>query len=369
MDKTKLLSRLISQEESDFLDFKQQWPKNNVDLVHDILCMANSESEKKDRFLVFGVTDEDHSVVGVESNTKRRKKDDLYNLLVSKMSVVPELSIITVPSEGKEVDILKITPKDKDLPYVLNQSLSEGKARLQKNAVYVRNGSTNTAKDSCADIKSLQELFRRREGRNLRTIDQFRHYIQDAKNWDIPDDEHPTENPIFCKSDTQLTIRVEEIEGHWRLSSHTEIRNYSDFINIAPLNEEVWNYKKLPTDCSSEETLSLISVGVYWGVVPILKRNLIQICVKHEPFVGYHIFFLPDLGYANTIKSKKGLIKSTEYHICRLLAYFTDLSKEENDRILDYINWEYLKNRGKYYDNHKELLYAERPDWRTKRIH
>lgn len=360
MDKTKLLSRLISQEESDFLDFKQQWPKNNVDLLHDILCMANSESEKKDRFLVFGVTDEDHSVVGVESNTKRRKKDDLYNLLLSKMSVVPELSIITVPSEGKEVDILKITPKDKDLPYVLNHPLLEGKSRLQKNAVYVRNGSTNTAQDSCADIKSLQELFRRREGRNLRTIDQFRHYIQDVTNWDVPDEESPTENPIFCKFNTQLTIRKEKETLLWKIANTEDVPDYAHFVSYTTLNRVFWDYKKNPRDCRLEESISIFPVSVYWGVVPILKKEIIRIGVKDNPFPEFNYFYLPDLSYDKNISSKQKILKLPEYNICRLLSYLTKGSSN-NDLILDYINWEYLKNPMQYRLKHQQEIYQKRP--------
>lgn len=358
MNKVKLLLQLTAQEESNFLDFKQQWPNDKIDLVHDILCMANSDSEKKERFLVFGVTDQDHNIVGVSE--RPYTQDNLYDLFRDKMYPIPALSLITVEYEGKEVDILKITPKERDLPYVLNRDLESRGKRLKQNVVFVRNGSTNTPKGSCANILALQELFRRREGRNLRTIDQFCHYIKDKKNWDISDYEHPLGNPIFCKSDTQLTIRLEKEENCWRLSGTKDISNYSEFLTIVPLNTVFWNFKKDPCDCSTEESLSLIPVGVYWGVVPILKRKVIKICTKHEPFSTSNIFYLPEFSYRQRPRSKRGVLKLPEYHICRLLAYLTDYSFN-NDLILKYLNWEYLKSPGKYYATYRNFLYAKRP--------
>lgn len=362
MDKIKLLLQLTAQEESNFLDFKQQWPSsgNKIDLVHDILCMANSDSEREDRFLVFGVSDRDHKIVGVQD--RPYTKDQLYDLLRDKMAPVPTLSLITVEYEGKEVDILKITPKERDLPYVLNRDLESRGKRLKQNVVFVRNGSTNTPKDSCANVLALQELFRRREGRNLRTFDQFRHYIKDKKNWDVSDDEDPLGNPIFCKFDTQLTIRREKDILVWKLADIEQVPSYAHFVSCTALNKVFWNCKKDPRDCRLEDSISVFPVGVYWGEVPIFKKKIIRIAVKDKPFPEFNGFYLPDLSWNKDISNKQKILKLPEYHICRLFSYLTKGSSN-NDLILDYINWEYIKDPSLYRLTHQKEIYKKRPSY------
>jgi hypothetical protein len=42
-----LLDSLLQQDECEFLDFKQEFHANNVDLIHDILCLANAYTNSK----------------------------------------------------------------------------------------------------------------------------------------------------------------------------------------------------------------------------------------------------------------------------------------------------------------------------------
>ena len=49
--------------EGDYWDFKQQWHSNNADLLHDIICMANSLANR-DCYIIIGVEDGSYNVLG-----------------------------------------------------------------------------------------------------------------------------------------------------------------------------------------------------------------------------------------------------------------------------------------------------------------
>lgn len=54
---------LLEQNESEYLDFKSEWHKYPLELVYDILCMANSDATG-DRYII----------IGVRANEKTHKK-------------------------------------------------------------------------------------------------------------------------------------------------------------------------------------------------------------------------------------------------------------------------------------------------------
>ena len=41
----KIFELIQLKQEGEYWDFKRQWYKNNSDLLHDIICMANNLSE------------------------------------------------------------------------------------------------------------------------------------------------------------------------------------------------------------------------------------------------------------------------------------------------------------------------------------
>src|SRR5207237_10051938 len=73
------IQSLISQKESESLDFKQEFHDNNARLLHDILCLSNSPCEG-DRFIVFGVAN-DKIIHGVENDPNKKTNADLHDFL------------------------------------------------------------------------------------------------------------------------------------------------------------------------------------------------------------------------------------------------------------------------------------------------
>ena len=49
-----LLDIAINSTENDYIDFKKQWysdEKREIDMIHDIICLANSLSDKTHRYI------------------------------------------------------------------------------------------------------------------------------------------------------------------------------------------------------------------------------------------------------------------------------------------------------------------------------
>lgn len=82
--KNEILELIECHTEGEYWDFKQQWHSNNVDLIHDIICMANSLANR-DCYIIIGVEDETYNVLGV-SGEKRKNQQNVINLLQQKPS-------------------------------------------------------------------------------------------------------------------------------------------------------------------------------------------------------------------------------------------------------------------------------------------
>ena len=65
------ISELIGRcREGEYWDFKQQWYLHNTDLLHDIICMANSPANR-DCYIIIGIEDETFKVLGVDANNRK----------------------------------------------------------------------------------------------------------------------------------------------------------------------------------------------------------------------------------------------------------------------------------------------------------
>ena len=58
---------ILSRREDDYWDFKEKHHSNTADLLHDIICMANSRADR-DAYIIYGVVDKTGNVIGVESD-------------------------------------------------------------------------------------------------------------------------------------------------------------------------------------------------------------------------------------------------------------------------------------------------------------
>lgn len=171
---------LIKYEESDWLDFKQEWYSNNVNLILDILCMANSDTPK-DRFIVIGYNEENRTFVNLSNHRKNR--DDFFNTLrAANFNCMPDINLKTITIGENELDII-IIKKTNKRPYFLLKDKTESSRRIRAGVIYTRNGSSNTPIDSSASENQIADMWRERFGLNLSPKERLKIYLKDHLNW------------------------------------------------------------------------------------------------------------------------------------------------------------------------------------------
>ena len=157
------VKQLLNSLESDYLDFKQEWHKNTGKLIHDILCLCNSISTNKERYIIFGVKDKDRvpntEFVDISRDKNRRKDADLQNILEAHLNHIPTLHIY--PYKIKDditIDILKITPLLNDLPYMCSNRGKFG-GTIREKVLYSRTGSRNVEIGNNLNIDIVEKIF------------------------------------------------------------------------------------------------------------------------------------------------------------------------------------------------------------------
>ena len=179
------LDELLSEDESETLDFKAEFHKDNAHLLHDILCLANSYSER-DRFLVFGVKNQTKEVVGIEVDSKRKTNADLQNMLLqSQFNRIPTTNLkFHQHISGHEIAVLFIANRpDKPFFVTKDKKTLDGKHTIRAGVIYTRLGDTNTPKNSSASDDKIELMWRERFGIGLSPLSRLVKLLDDTDSW------------------------------------------------------------------------------------------------------------------------------------------------------------------------------------------
>lgn len=174
----ELISYFISQgKEGDFWDFKQEWHENNIDLMKDIICFANTVHDE-DCFLIFGIGD-DLSLKGMSK--KRRKQADIIDSISKLFFAGDNIPVITVENvlyEGVELDVLRVHNTNKTPIY-----LKRPYGNMQQGCIYARVGDRNTPNNGNAEIGVIENLWRKRFGLTKAPLDFIFDELVNKLNW------------------------------------------------------------------------------------------------------------------------------------------------------------------------------------------
>lgn len=215
----KMIQGFISQKrEWTFWDFKQEWHKNNVDLLHDILCLANAQ-HSGNRYLIIGVTDpEDCSIVDVSNDPNRKRQADLIDFL-SKQPFSgdsrPSIRLHSISlKDGYITDIIEIE-NESNKPFTLSEKVENQSKKLYAGSVYIRVGDKNTAKDSTADFAHVERMWRERFGLDLNPMQRMQLYLPDIDSWqwDGIDSAYHKQYPEFTIQEGESKDRI--ISNWW----------------------------------------------------------------------------------------------------------------------------------------------------------
>lgn len=197
--------------EGEYWDFKQQWHSCNADLLHDIICMANSPANR-DCYIVIGVEDETYNILGV-SGENRKNQQNVLDLLRQKPSwaggYIPEVYVKTISIADKEIDVVVVKQSDNTPFYLLEDYKKEGQP-IFKGAIYTRKGDTNTPKTGTADLRDTELLWKRRFGLLYNPSQRAKFYLKDLDNWESVEGEADKsgrgDSFVFYRPDPDYTV-------------------------------------------------------------------------------------------------------------------------------------------------------------------
>jgi hypothetical protein len=161
-----------SKREGVFWDFKVEPHENNAELLHDIICLANSP-HKGNKYLIFGVSDPNSNceLKGLYKNHPKRKTQVQYIDFLRSKSFAgdnrPEIELKNLKINHYDVDVLIVF--DRPLkPYYITQDFIDKKnnkeIKVLANNIYTRTLDTNTPINSSADISKIEVMWRERFG-------------------------------------------------------------------------------------------------------------------------------------------------------------------------------------------------------------
>jgi len=179
-----VLDLISSQKEDTFYDFKQEWHKNNANLIKDIICLANC-NHNGNRYLIIGVNEEDYSIIDIKEDANRKTQANIIDLLRSSSFAggnSPSILLETIEINNKHIDIIIIENKQ-EKPYYLTETYSNNKKYVYAGAIYTRNKDTNTPNNQTASTLDVENMWKERFGLTLSIRDKFKLYLQDYENW------------------------------------------------------------------------------------------------------------------------------------------------------------------------------------------
>lgn len=260
-----ITSLIKTKREDDYWDFKREHHKCKADLLHDILCMANSLHDK-DCYIILGVDEESGDIVGVENNEVRRNQQGIIDFLRSKKFAGdhrPKIELQTIEVRKHEVDVIVVL-NTLDTPYYLTEDHadSNGKSRtVRANAIYTRVGDTNTPIDKAADYSHVEYLWKKRLGLHLSPFERLCWLLRDKSQWE------KGEIIQYNKLYPEFTLSFEDLE-----------RGNKEFYSYMMTNEStsygMVNANYYGTTLDSYQTVYLDSgrfstVVPQWGFVPL----------------------------------------------------------------------------------------------------
>lgn len=266
------MHNILFGNEAEHLDRKREYPKNNVNLIHDILCLANADA-KNHRYLIFGIAN-DKTIFGVENDPNRKNQSHILNLLKdSHLNRLPIITLNTITIENHQIDILEIENRP-DKPYYLKKDKKDKEDQgkiIRAGVFYTRYGDTNTPLNECADELFIERMFRERFGINKSPLERIKLSLKNIFTWKWGENEKGEEyfydemNPEFQLYRSHESTKFDE---GWSLSfPDSRAFQYELFLKFhntllkrlfvvscdggryLTIRPEIWNKQDKLTDC------------------------------------------------------------------------------------------------------------------------
>lgn len=221
------VSDLIScPGEGDYWDFKREWyfmdrktnsekaKKGRQDLLLDIINMANNV-RFRDAYIIIGVDDETHEVIGVPENDKgRRTTEQLTEFLFEKKfsnGTFPEVRVEPLVHGGIPIDVI-VVKSSRNVPFYLTETHEDG---ARAGIIYARQNGRNTPRDKTANSYAIERLWRHRFLLDATPYEHFLDALRDKSSWESSPEQGASEKD-YLKAAPEYTLDFsspEEDEG------------------------------------------------------------------------------------------------------------------------------------------------------------
>ncbi len=173
---------LLKEDECEWLDFKETYHSDNVKLVHDILCLLNTATDR-DRYLVFGVSDS-KAEPGIQNDPNRKGSAELQDLLRQyNFNRMPTIKVKTHKRiNSVQIDVVEITNRP-DKPFFLTKDKRNGKNTIRAGVIYTRIGDTNVPLKESAPKDQIELMWRERFGIGLPPLTRMLRLLDDPTAW------------------------------------------------------------------------------------------------------------------------------------------------------------------------------------------
>lgn len=290
--KNTIISLLETGREDDWWDFKQCHHKNNVPLLHDIICLANNRANR-DAYLIFGIEDKTWNIIGVENDTNRRNQQNIVQLLKSQKfagDVRPRVEVRTVVIDKHEIDVF-IIKNSTDVPYYLTKDYNDKNNkdyRVRAYHIYTRVMDNNTDIDKSADVRDVEYLWKKRFGLIQTPLEHIRVLLANPDEWRCEEEQY------YHKQFPQYTIQEEADDFYdkkYRMFyHHLQINdNYSyGMFKLFHYNTQMYSCQSTTLDggrliipCPDREFLSIkncfnLSECIFYYTLDSLKHRILK---------------------------------------------------------------------------------------------
>lgn len=263
------LQKLINEPEDDHHDFKEKWYTAGTDnsekseMLKDIFSFTNTV-HNEDCFLIFGIEDKTHKVVGVENDPNRYNTQQINDWL-RKLPIepnIPNVKIQTIKLEEHQIDVMIIKNTDNVPVFLSNicKGKGYGKHPIFPGQIFTRIEDTNTAIDSTANYSQVEELFKKKLGLNQTIKKRFEKVLTDFKYWEYY--EHIEEIGIQNSIDPDYRIVFVERDDTNKKVDSFSLSQFDFHIS--------WDLAKLKYKNNTIEEINVVNLdgGRFTAVVP-----------------------------------------------------------------------------------------------------
>ncbi|MBD8590271.1 ATP-binding protein [Peribacillus simplex] len=311
----ELIQDLISRGyEGDYWDYKEEWHSDNEKLIHDILCFSNT-SHDRDCYLIVGVSD-NGDIKGINNRKKQADVVDMLRSIQFAGDSVPNIEIMNLRIEEKDVDVLIIKNSDNVPFYIKKRNKKFNK--IQEGYIYTRTGDSNTPINQNSNYNVIESLWKKRIGIDKPVKEKILKLLADKVNWEG------------------------NIEGYY----HTLYPEYNLLFGEYERDRSPMFYSALQTDtimsyeplyaCYNgmkvhEFELAILDGGRYLTNIP--ERGFIYLDEYHQKYIHYRFFTKGTIEYnlhrfLFNEESDDAIIAKREFS--KLILYFDSFHEKQS---------------------------------------